>query len=70
MLERVKGLLPPHTPVMVVEDREFGVVSLMSLAEALEWDDWLRVKATNHIGLSDTGQWIELRCLTPERGQS
>lgn len=68
LLEQVNSLLPPNARVLLLGDREFGVVALMELARELEWDYCLRVKGSNYVKVSENGQWTRVRRLTPQKG--
>lgn len=53
LLSHVRSLLPPHMPVLLVGDSEFGAVDVMRQLELWHWQYVLRQKANNQI------QWAE-----------
>ena len=49
LLNHVRALLPPDTPVLLVGDSEFGAVDVMRQLETWHWQYVLRQKANNQI---------------------
>jgi len=70
VLTYVAQFIPPHHPVRVLADREFGDVATMRLIEQdLEWDYVLRLKKNQRVYIPGSGfpiTWHDLGDLVPE----
>lgn len=69
ILSHLADLLPEGAQVILLGDREFGTADLMSIADGYGWEYCLRVKGSNYVYLPQTGQWVELSQLIPQRGE-
>jgi hypothetical protein len=69
LLQHVRSLLPPDTPVSLVGDSEFGAVDVMGQLEQWQWQYVLRQKANNQVRWGDQ-PWQNFGAVVTAPGQS
>jgi hypothetical protein len=70
LLSYVRSLLPVGTAILLVGDREFGSVEVISRLESWHWDYVLRQKSSTHICLADQTRWCNFGSWVPKPGES
>src|SRR3972149_3929980 len=69
LLSYVRGLLPPHTPVLLVGDSEFGSVGVLRQLEAWHWRFVLRQPGNTLVRPNSRGPWRRFDRLVQRPGE-
>lgn len=69
LLSYVRGLLPPHTPVLLVGDSEFGSVGVLRQLQAWHWRFVLRQPGNTLVRPNSRGPWRRFDRLVQRPGE-
>jgi len=70
LLNYVRSLISPKTPVFLVGDSEFGSMAVLHQLKQWHWFFVLRQKGNTRLWLDERTDWQRLDCLATKAGQS